>query len=554
MRVLIAYSMSSAHASTTYDYLMALKRHTGVDVSYLHVSHDARLDIDLGQYDVVLNNYCARLVFVDYVTESWRAKLRVFTGLKILSVQDEYDNTNLLREAISDLGFDIVLTSSPVSSHDWIFNPKANPTVTYMNMPSGFAPEPETLAGINVHPLKKRRIALGYRGRNIGPRYGSLGYLKYEAGRRMAQSAKKRRIKYDIAMDEDSRLYGSAWYDFIANCRAMIGTESGSNVVDFDGSIAAEFLALEAIHGRPLPYAPYLPLVAEAETHVNMSEASPRLFECAALFTPLILIKGYYSGIVTPGEHYIALERDFSNIDAVFDQLADVSALQAMAIRTNDHLIKSGRHCHAKFARELEALMVARVGKKAHTNNLEHVADPHDPTRERPTATPNFGFTFQIWLWRKSSLKVATDIVDPIGQYQAQIEENRAILSDAKALYPWLFVKSAKLTAPARQFSDALAAYHRADTQLAGFSNISAQVSHQAKLGLHVDHGAHIQVAATNLSVQLESYLTKNPVSMWHPMTRWKLALAQNDGRWQPIIRRAFEKVPLVARLTNQLN
>ena len=46
----------------------------------------------------------------------------------------------------------------------------------------------------------------------------------------------ERGVAHDIEWSDEKRIYGNAWYDFIGSCRAILGSESDSNVFDFDGS------------------------------------------------------------------------------------------------------------------------------------------------------------------------------------------------------------------------------------------------------------------------------------------------------------------------------
>src|SRR2546422_322197 len=104
-KLLVAYSMTSTFVQTTMDYLLAAKRYSGYDVSYVHVTHGARMDFDFSQYDIIFNNYCARWIFDAYVSDSFRHALKNYSGLKVLSVQDEYEGTNKLKAAIKEVGF-----------------------------------------------------------------------------------------------------------------------------------------------------------------------------------------------------------------------------------------------------------------------------------------------------------------------------------------------------------------------------------------------------------------------------------------------------------------
>jgi hypothetical protein len=91
------------------------------------------------------------------------------------------------------------------------------------------------------------------------------------------------------------------------------------------------------------------------DNEIDMGQISPRVFEAAAQWTPMILFKGRYSGAIRPGEHYIELEKDFSNVDEVLRQTEDLDALEAMASRAHDHLIKSGMFSQRGFVEMVEA-------------------------------------------------------------------------------------------------------------------------------------------------------------------------------------------------------
>jgi hypothetical protein len=112
-RILIAYSGASTYVPTTLEYLMALKKYTDYEVKYVHVTQGAWMDFDINDYDVIFHNYCARLCFEDYVSQHYQNALLNFRGLKIISVQDDYDRTATLHRAIRRLGFHVLLTCIP---------------------------------------------------------------------------------------------------------------------------------------------------------------------------------------------------------------------------------------------------------------------------------------------------------------------------------------------------------------------------------------------------------------------------------------------------------
>ena len=68
-RLLVAYSNSATSVATTMEYLNSFKLYSSYDVAYLHVTHDAEINVDLNEFDAVFHSYCARLCFTGYVSQ-----------------------------------------------------------------------------------------------------------------------------------------------------------------------------------------------------------------------------------------------------------------------------------------------------------------------------------------------------------------------------------------------------------------------------------------------------------------------------------------------------
>lgn len=366
MRILVAYSISGTLVQTTIDYLNAFSKYIGSEVDYLNVTHGSFLGSDLARYDAVINNYCARLIIEGYVSDSYKEALKTFGGIKILGVQDEYDRTNILRDAIKELGFHVVLTCVPQDEIEYVYPRAAFENVRFETVFTGYVPD--HLAGTNhtITPLRERSIVVGYRGRDIGGLYGRLGFEKYEIGRHMKEACTVRGIPHDISIDEESRIYGPAWFDFVGSCRAMLGSESGSNVFDFDGSLQRTFNEMtEANGGRRPTYQEFQPFVAQRDSEISMGQISPRVFECAVMKTPMVLFRGRYSDALEPDTHYLPLEKDFSNIDEVFAHLEQLDKMEAMAERTHEHLVGSGQYGYCTFMNRLGRIIDEEVASKA---------------------------------------------------------------------------------------------------------------------------------------------------------------------------------------------
>ena len=360
-RLLVAYSNASNYVATTAEYLSCISRFSEFEVSYVHVTNAAELDFDLNEFDAIFQSYCVRLPVENYVSASYIAKLKSFQGVKLLAVQDEYDHTNKLKAAVRAIGYHVMLTNAPETMVERIYPRREFPHTEFITVLTGYVPEALAERGKGARPLRARPIQIGYRGRRLDAYYGRLGFEKFEIGRRMREICVARGIPHDIEWTNDKRLYGDAWYDFIGSCRTVLGSETGSNVFDFDGTIRATYQRLTTARGAPVPYEEFRTYTDPIEAQYDMGQISPRIFEAAAMRTPMVLFSGRYLGLIKPDEHYIELNKDFSNIDAVLGRLGDVDALDRMAARAYDRLVGSGEFSYRRFAKLIDATVVRKA-------------------------------------------------------------------------------------------------------------------------------------------------------------------------------------------------
>lgn len=360
-RLLVAYSCGSTFVPTTLEYLRSFKSYSDWDVHYVHATEQAQMDFDFASYDAIFHNYCARLCFEGYVSPSYIEAARRFRGVKVLAVQDEYDFTDTMRAAAAHIGFDIILTCVPENSWERVYPKALFPKTEFMRVLTGYVPADLRARGIMAKPLRDRQTLIGYRGRDIGARYGRLAFDKLEIGRRMHEICSARGLAVDIDWSEESRIYGDAWFAFLGACRATLATESGSNIFDLDGSIVKQFAAMRRRLGRDPSHAEFEPHIRSVESQIAMGQVSPRVFEAAALRTPLVMFDGDYSGVVTPDVHYIALRKDFSNVDDVLQRLEDLPALEAMAERAHADLVASDRYAYRSFVAQVTAVIERHV-------------------------------------------------------------------------------------------------------------------------------------------------------------------------------------------------
>ena len=341
MRILILYHAGYTYTPTIFHYLDAFRQHSLNDVEFFNIDQPGTAGLDFSGYDCLFVNFCvasvARIKPPPYFSRLLPALCR-YRGVKVASIQDEYDFTDRLKGFFAEVGFDIILTNVPQEAVRTIYPEPWFDDAHFETVQTAYLAEDVVEAGRDALPLAERPIALGYRGRELPYRLGDLGWHKSEVGHRFKAACNARGLDCDIAVDEKSRFQGEDWLDFVRSCRVMLGTPSGANVFDFDGSLHEAMVRRYRSH----PGLKYEDVRDEVSAHAvgfDMGQVSARIFEAVASSTALALIRGNYSGVLRPDEHYVPIEPDYSNVAEVLDRVQDVNAMQAMAARAYAHVV-----------------------------------------------------------------------------------------------------------------------------------------------------------------------------------------------------------------------
>ncbi len=361
--ILLVCRTTRAEAGNVAEHIRALETLSRHDVRTFNPVDrpDAAALLDLGEFDVVVVHYTIVVTLERYLPAVLRDKIARFGGLKVQFVQDEYRWIDAVTARMRELGIGVVFTCVPEGEIAKVYGDRVPGVRTVPTLP-GYVPN--ELLGRSAPALAGRPIDVGYRGRTVPYWLGRLGWEKVEIGRGFLSRAGEYGLRCDISSAEGDRIYGDAWYRFLASCTATLGTESGASIADYDGSIEAgvkEYLARR-------PNASFeeveRELLAPHEGNVTINVISSRMFEAAALRTAMVLFPGEYSGAIEPWTHYVPLEKDFSNMDEVAARLRDVTFLEALTERAHADLVASGRYSLASFVDEfddvVEAASVAR--------------------------------------------------------------------------------------------------------------------------------------------------------------------------------------------------
>ncbi|SBW09791.1 hypothetical protein KL86APRO_12675 [uncultured Alphaproteobacteria bacterium] len=173
-----------------------------------------------------------------------------------------------------------------------------------------------------VTPLAERPIDVGYRS------YPAPWYLgnreKEDIAETFLENAERLGLHTDISLSAADRFEPSGYAAFLNRCRGQIGTESGGDFFELTDTTRYRVGAFQKAH----PNATWPEIKARffdayEGRKVPMRIVSGRQVEAAACKTVQILFRGRYNEYFQPDEHYIPLEKDFSNLDETMEKLRD---------------------------------------------------------------------------------------------------------------------------------------------------------------------------------------------------------------------------------------
>lgn len=342
-------------ANTCFDHVNALSTDSAHNVIVVSPLDHPEKTPDFSVFDVIIIHYSIISFSHLYLPPVYRRALQDFGGLKVIFIQDEYRTVFQAIDAMIELGIDVLFTCVPEPNIDRIYGQLRRRGVRIETTLTGYVAG--NLLGLRPTPLRERELDVTYRGRTLPYALGKLAQEKVFIAQEFAARAVDFGLKIDIGWREQDRIYGDAWIRFMCSGRAVLGTESGASICDFTGDIdrCVQLYLLE--HPDASFQAVFDALLAPYEGNAVINTISPRAFEAIALGTALVQFPGAYSDILQPHRHYIPLEKDFSNISEVVEQLQDLSYLEAMTLRAREEIIDSGNYAYERFSCDVDAIV-----------------------------------------------------------------------------------------------------------------------------------------------------------------------------------------------------
>ena len=334
MSVLLVCDYYQTVAETLHDHIDSILNYSVHNVQRISFAGSFPEGLDLDKFDALFFHYSIVISRHDFLSPSACERIQQFEGLKCVFVQDEYRFVDSTVEAIGRLGIDVLFTCIPDEEIEAVYPQSKLPGVQIVNVLTGYVPDRLPLSFFKrAKPSHARQIDVGYRARKVPAWLGQLGQEKWLIGKRFKRDAENYSLRTDISFLEEDRLYGKAWVNFLRNCKAVLGTESGASVIDFTGEVQRQ--VDERLQTEPgLSFEELsVEYFSHLEGQIDMAQISPRCFECASLGTVMILYEGRYSNKLKPWRHFIPLRKDHGNMKEVVEAVSD--PLRIKEISTN---------------------------------------------------------------------------------------------------------------------------------------------------------------------------------------------------------------------------
>jgi hypothetical protein len=304
--------------------------------------------------------------------ESWRERSAWLgrVGCPLIALpQDDFDHAAILDEWLEELGATRVLTALP--DHVDVLYPRTGRRARIVRALTGYVSP--SLARRSAVSLDARPMPLVYRATALPYWFGRLGRLKEEVGIAVARAVERIGLTADVSLRPGDAVTGGEWLGFLESGRAVAGAESGSSVIDPDGSVRRAVEQLLAVEPG-LSYGEVVARLPEfAWDERWLSSLSPRHLEAAAMRTPQLLVEGAYSGILVPDRHYVPIARDLSDVDAALERVLDPEVGGAIAEQAHAELVASADYASERLTEAVLAGLPADDGLRAPSASLAAV-------------------------------------------------------------------------------------------------------------------------------------------------------------------------------------
>ncbi len=275
--------------------------------------------------------------------------MQAYAGLVVAMPQDEYDHAHTLDEWLVSLNTQIVVTCFGDSQRALMY-PRMHRRAFFIEALTGYL-HPARVAAAAAHRTAPaaRQMDLVYRANHLPYWFGWLGHIKARLGVDGPRLLAGTGLRTDISVRAEDTVLGDRWLHFLGDSRAILGSESGSSVLDRRGEVALHVRSLLA--DQPDLTFEETDVLCDGElTRHHFAAIGPRHLEAIMTGTVQVLVEGTYSGLFRPWVHYLPVQRDLSDLTSVADSLRDDALMARIADQSYEEFVASGAYGYDRLA------------------------------------------------------------------------------------------------------------------------------------------------------------------------------------------------------------
>ena len=311
--------------------------------------------LDLNYFDAIGIHYSIKIYKDYYLADKFRKRVKNYSGIKFVFLQDEYLFADRISAILVELGVQLLFTLVDQANMAKAYPYLEFKKIKKITVLTSYVPD--SIKAILTRPFAERPIDIFYRSRSYPFSLGALAQERVTIAEGVKSRASQHNLKCDISLKESDRVYGQTWISKMQSSRAVLGTESGASIWDFTGDIEKKTKKLLGKYPDVKFATASRLFLSQYENKVYYATISPRFFEAASLRTAMILFPGNYSNILKKDEHYICLNKDFSNFKEVVNKLNNIEYLTDLTNRTYQDIILSEKY----NARQLSKLVEKEI-------------------------------------------------------------------------------------------------------------------------------------------------------------------------------------------------
>jgi len=364
--LILYYNWETKIRGTINEHLRSFENYSDHEVVYLNVALGIPFWVKYIQVDLVIYHYTImgfKWVNPDKNLFSKKInRLKEIKGYKIVIPQDEYVYNDRVCRFLKEHHVQSIFTCFKPQDYAKAYPKHLTGIDHLITVYPGYVDEVSLQKWTSkVVPHSERKMDIGYRARKNPFWLGYIGVLKWKVTEVFQIKAKD--LKVDLSNNEKDVFLGDNWYKFLLDCRCVLGVESGSTLLDFDGTIRDKVESFQ----KSYPNATFEDCEKVCfdglDGNIDLTTVSPRHFEAAMTRTCQVLVEGDYAGVLEPDKHYIPVKKDFSNMDDILSKIKNIEYCESVAERAYQDIVLKGNFTYRDFVNKVLISLENRISQ-----------------------------------------------------------------------------------------------------------------------------------------------------------------------------------------------